>query len=200
MKVYNSNHGASKKNTGVWYAVLAVLAVCVIGAIVAITIAVGGRDNASLPAGGDNVQPSTTKPTEYVLPFEDYVVAREAALDKLVYMPSVNMWKTHDGVDFVSGGSDDVRVMADGTVKSVQQSSLDGWVVTVDHGDGLVSCYKSLESATVKEGDKVKSGDAIGKAGIMITESDVGKHVHVEITKNGKLVDPLDYLNTNASK
>ena len=47
MKVYNSNHGAAKKNTGVWYAVLAVLAVCVIGAIVAITIAVGGRDNAS---------------------------------------------------------------------------------------------------------------------------------------------------------
>ena len=45
-----------------------------------------------------------------------------------------------------------------------------------------------------------KAGDNIGTAGNMITESDIGKHVHVEITKNEKIVDPLDYLNTSASK
>ncbi len=198
MKVYNGNRNTTKKN-GVWYAVLAVIAVCVIGSVVAIAAVASGRGT-DIPAGSGDVEPSTTKPTEYVLPFDDYTVAREASIDKLVYMPAVNMWKTHDGVDFVPGSDATVKVMADGTVKSVTQSSLEGWVVTVEHGDGLVSCYKSLESASVKQGDAVKAGDVIGKAGTMITESDIGVHVHIETTKNGKPVDPLDYLNTNASK
>lgn len=198
MKVYNSNQNRAGKNSGLWYAVAAVLAVCVIGSVIAIAIVAGGRQD-SLPAGSD-VDPATTKPAEYVLPFKDYTVAREAAIDKLVYMPSVNMWKTHNGVDFLPGGDENVRVMAEGTVKSVTQSSLEGWVVSVDHGDGLVSYYKSMESVTVKKGDTVKAGDNIGTAGNMITESDIGKHVHVEITKNDKIVDPLDYLNTSASK
>ena len=34
----------------------------------------------------------------------------------------------------------------------------------------------------------------------MITESDVGKHVHIEMTKGGKIVDPLDYLDTDSTK
>ena len=110
------------------------------------------------------------------------------------------MWKTHNGVDFASDGDENVRVMADGEVTGAEQSSLEGWVVTVDHGNGLVSVYKSLESALVKKGDKLKAGDEIGTAGIMIAESDVGKHVHIEVLKGGEAVNPLDYLDTDAEK
>lgn len=199
MKVYNQNGNKAKNRNGKgWYALLALLAVAAIALVV--TLAVVGAGKSGMPGGENNTGTVTTNPTEYVLPFKDYTVAREASLDKLVYMPSVNMWKTHNGVDFLPGSDENVRVMADGTVKSVEQSSLEGWVVSVDHGDGLISYYKSLESASVKAGDKVKAGDAIGTAGIMITESDIGKHVHIEITKSGKIVDPLDYLNTTAGK
>lgn len=199
MKVYNQNSNKIKRNNAkVWYTLLAVLAVASIALVV--TLAVAGRGNTSVSSGENNTGTVTTKPTEYVLPFKEYTVAREASIDKLVYMPAINMWKTHNGVDFLPGSDANVRVMADGTVKSVEQSSLEGWVVTVDHGDGLVSVYKSLGSATVKADDKVNAGDAIGTAGAMITESDIGDHVHLEITKGGKIVDPLDYLNTNAGK
>lgn len=201
MKVYNQNGNKVKRgNSTVWYIILLVATVAIIA--LSITLAVINSNRASISAGANinNNKPVTTKPTSYVLPFDSYTVSREASLDKLVYMPSINMWKTHDGVDFLPGSDDKVKVMADGTVKNVEQSTLEGWIVTVDHGDGLVSYYKSLSQATVKTGDKLKAGDVIGNAGEMISEKETGKHVHLELTKNGALVDPLEYLNTDTSK
>lgn len=203
MKVYNQGGNKPKKSSNaiIWYVVLLVLTVAVIVTVIATNT---GRNNGPVdpgPTTGTEVtDPVTTKPVTYSLPFGKYTVARNASLDSLVYMPAINMWKTHNGVDFLPGEDDGVRVMADGKVTSVGQTTLEGFVVTVDHGDGLVSYYKSLSGASVKEGDTVKSGDVIGKAGSMMTETDIGKHVHLEITQNGKLVDPLDYLDTDASK
>lgn len=204
MKVYNQNGNSKVKRSksAIWYVLLMVATVVFIA--LSITLAVINSSHGaspSLPVGGqEQVDPVTTKPTKYVLPFEDYTVAKEASLEKLVYMPSVNMWKTHNGVDFLPGNNDKVAVMADGKVKSVEQSSLEGWIVTIDHGDGLMSYYKSLASASVTEGAAVKAGDVIGTAGIMISEKEIGKHVHIEVTKNGALTDPLGYLNTDSSK
>lgn len=196
MKVYHQNGNKIKvQKRGLLYALLAAGSVVVIALIVALAVLSG-----SPSSGKDNTGLVTTRPTEYVLPFNDYTVVRKASIDELVYMPSINMWKTHNGVDFTADGDEKVKVMADGVVKSAEQSSLEGWVIAVDHGDGIISYYKSLESALVKAGDSVKAGDEIGTAGVMITESDVGKHVHIEMTKGGKIVDPLDYLDTDSTK
>ena len=194
MKVYHQNANKSARR-GLWYSLLAAASVAAIALVVTLAVVSGSPGR-----GDDNAGPVTTAPVEYVLPFENYTIVRAPSLDKLVYMPSVNMWKTHNGVDFASDGDENVRVMADGEVTGAEQSSLEGWVVTVDHGNGLVSVYKSLESALVKKGDKLKAGDEIGTAGIMIAESDVGKHVHFEVLKGGEAVNPLDYLDTDAEK
>ncbi len=201
MKVYNQNgNKVRRSNSTVWYVVLLVVTVAIISLSITLAIVNSGKTDVSVDANINNNQPVTTKPINYELPFGSYTVAREASLNKLVYMPSLNMWKTHDGVDFLPGNDDKVKVMADGTVKNVEQSTLEGWIVTVDHGDGLISYYKSLSQVTVKTGDELKSGDILGNAGEMISERETGKHVHLELTKNGALVDPLDYLNTDTSK
>ena len=60
--------------------------------------------------------------------------------------------------------------------------------------------YKSLASASVKEGDEVSAGTQIGVAGTMLTESSDGVHLHLEMLENGKLVNPLSYLEIESNK
>ena len=86
--------------------------------------------------------------------------------------------------------------VSDGKVKSVVETNLEGWVVTIEHADGLVSIYKGLDrEGLAAEGAAVKTGDSIGKlAETMMLEQLDGVHLHLEMKKNGALVNPLDYL------
>ncbi len=149
-------------------------------------------------------QPSDTPvdtPTvpEYAPPVSGEVI-RECALDALVYMPSLNMYQTHNGVDFAATEGETVMSVADGTVTNVQETTLEGVVVTVEHADGVTSIYKSLASATVSIGDMVEKGGSIGTAGTMMTELSDGVHVHLEMTVDGELVDPLTYVDSEIIK
>ena len=116
MKIYQQGDNKSRKNNSsavVWYVILlvATVAIITISIISAVNANKAGVDD---PLSGNEVQsPVTAKPVTYVTPFESYTVAREASLDALVYMPSINMWKTHNGVDFLSEGDLSVRVMTD---------------------------------------------------------------------------------------
>ncbi|MBR7141699.1 MAG: M23 family metallopeptidase, partial [Clostridia bacterium] len=93
-----------------------------------------------------------------------------------------------------------VKSIANGKISKVEQTTLEGVVVTVAHENGLVSVYKSLASASVKEGDEVNAGTQIGVAGTMLTESSDGVHLHLEMLENGKLVNPLSYLEIESNK
>jgi len=70
-------------------------------------------------------------------------------------------------------------------------------VVVIKHTDSLKSVYKSLGDVCVKEGDKVKKGEEIGTMGTSTSEQAEGVHLHFEVLKDGKMVDPNDYLATS---
>jgi murein DD-endopeptidase MepM/ murein hydrolase activator NlpD len=152
------------------------------------------------PTVKDPVLDTGSKVEPFSLPIENASVIREAALDKLVYMPSLNMWKTHSGVDFEASENASVKAIASGKVESVEETTLEGVVVTISHEDGLTSIYKSLASASVSVGDVVFQGTTIGVAGTMLTEKADGVHLHLEMTLNGELVDPLLYLDAEIDK
>ena len=82
MKVYHQNGNKIKvQKRGLLYALLAAGSVVVIALIVALAVLSG-----SPSSGKDNTGLVTTRPTEYVLPFNDYTVVREASIDELVYI------------------------------------------------------------------------------------------------------------------
>ena len=136
-----------------------------------------------------------SKPTEeFSLPSSEYTVLKDASIDKLVYMPSLNMWKTHNGIDIAMAKDSAVKSVYSGKVKKVEQSTLEGVVVTVELSNGMVAVYKSLSSASVKEGDKVANGATIGIVGTMLSENDAGTHLHLELKKDGNYVNPTDYI------
>ena len=103
-------------------------------------------------------------------------------------------------IDFVGEG--DVVSVLDGTVTDVEKTTMDGNVVTVTHADGYVSIYKSLGSnIAVKKGDAVKAGDKLGvTSSSMMSELKTGSHLHFELKKDGKHVDPSTLLPIDGDK
>ena len=146
------------------------------------------------PEPDENVNVPVVTAPKFTAPVENGSVIRECTLTSLVYMPSLNMWKTHNGMDFSASENAPVLCVTDGKVTAVENTTLEGVVVTVEHANGLVSVYKSLASSTVKVGDSVSTGSEIGKAGTMLTETSDGIHVHLEMLEGGELIDPAKYV------
>ena len=129
-------------------------------------------------------------------PVENCAESKEYAEDRVLEDKTSGVWKTHQGIDYTGEAGTKVFSVYGGTVESVEDTLMDGKVVIIKHTDSLKSVYKSLGDVCVKEGDKVKKGEEIGTMGSSTSEQAEGVHLHFEVEKDGKLVDPNDYLAT----
>jgi len=95
----------------------------------------------------------------------------------------------HTGVDFAVAVGTQVKSAISGTVIEVQYGNKSfGNFVRVKNSD-IVTTYAHCSTLKVKEGDKVKQGDIIALSGN--TGKSSGPHLHFEVSKGGRLVDPL---------
>ena len=203
MKTYQSSTKESKPNffKRQKYAIAVTDAVLIVAAVIVLSVVFTLPEDK--PADGVVVDPPAvdagTEPT-VMMPMSGAVIGMEYADDKLVKWETLNVWKWHPAVDFVGEG--DVVAVLDGTVTDIEKTALDGNVVTVTHDDGYVSIYKSLGSdIPVKVGDKVKAGDKLGTASnSMMSELNTGAHLHFELKKNGKYVNPSTLLDIDNDK
>lgn len=203
MKTYQSGTNDKKKNffKRHWHAIVAAASVLVVAAVV--TLSIVFTMPKSEPAGGTVDPPVVDVDTEpkYVMPMTGATTGLGYANDKLVYWETLEVWRTHPAIDFIGEG--DVLAIRDGTVTDVEMhTTLDGNVVTVTHEDGYVSVYKSLgDEVKVKVGDKVKAGDKLGvTSNSMMSELKTGAHLHLEVKKDGKPVDPSTVLPISEDK
>lgn len=98
----------------------------------------------------------------------------------------------HDGVDFAGRDGSDVIAVASGVVTFAGERSGYGKLVEVSHTNGLVTRYAHHKELTVQAGDIVKKGDTLGKMGS--SGRSTGPHVHFEVLKHGRTVDPQRYV------
>ena len=139
-------------------------------------------------------EPETEPAPYFTMPLGNFIV-KDYSADNVVYSNTMRDWRVHSGVDFGDNRGQSVLAIADGTVTDVREDALWGVVLTVDHGDGVVARYCGLEKETTPQaGDEVERGVVIGKLGEIPIESKDGPHLHLEITQNGRAVDPLRLL------
>lgn len=102
----------------------------------------------------------------------------------------------HNGLDIAVPRGTPVHAMADGVVRLVTDNFYyAGNYVLLDHGQGLNSFYLHLSKTLVKNGDRVKKGDVIGKVGT--TGRSTGPHLHWGVQWYSKRVDPAQVLKLN---
>ncbi|MEU3370147.1 transglycosylase family protein [Streptomyces sp. NPDC006660] len=101
----------------------------------------------------------------------------------------------HTGVDFPVSTGTSVKAVTSGTVVEAGWGGAYGYQVVIHHPDGRYSQYAHLSALTVKAGQKVNTGQRIGRSGA--TGNVTGPHLHFEVRTGpayGSDVDPLAYL------
>lgn len=98
----------------------------------------------------------------------------------------------HKGVDIAGKEGTDVVAVGGGIVTWAGRRSGYGRFVEIDHGGGLLTRYGHNKALLVKVGDVVKRGQVIARLGN--SGRSTGPHIHFEVVKNGRHVDPAPYL------
>lgn len=98
----------------------------------------------------------------------------------------------HNGVDFAGKEGTHVLAVAAGVVVWSGNRYGYGQLVEVNHGNGFTTRYAHNKENTVRIGDVVSKGQTLAKMGS--TGRSTGPHVHFEVLRNGKAVDPRNYI------
>lgn len=134
-------------------------------------------------------KPSFTMPV-------DGKIIMDYAMDKLLYSKTLDEWRVHTGIDIEAPRGEVVKAVADGYVKEIKEDPCYGITITIDHENGYKSVYSNLASSSmVSVNQKVKAGDAISSVGnTAIFECMDPPHLHYEVYKDDKLIDPKSLL------
>jgi len=101
----------------------------------------------------------------------------------------------HSGMDFTARAGSEIQSVAAGVVNWAGRHPEYGNMVEVNHGFGFVTRYAHNQSNLVKAGDVIKKGQVVALVGS--TGRSTGNHVHFEVYKNGRVVDPATYVRRN---
>jgi len=107
--------------------------------------------------------------------------------------PILKYKRMHFGIDFTAPRGTPIYSTGDGVVERVILNFGGyGRQIIVRHGFGYKTLYAHMQDIDVKVGDKVKRGDKIGTVGN--TGLSTAPHLHYEIIKDGKKVNPVNYF------
>ncbi|SDL24258.1 M23 family metallopeptidase [Streptomyces indicus] len=124
----------------------------------------------------------------YSLPTSSYTITS-------TFGQAGSMWSSgqHTGLDFAAPSGTPIKAVHTGTVKEAGWSGSYGYRTVIELSDGTEIAYNHQSSIGVSVGQKVTTGDVIGRVGS--TGNSTGPHLHLEVeTAGGSLIDPLAWL------
>lgn len=125
--------------------------------------------------------------------FYNYKDEEKNQQNSIVYYE--NTYIQNSGIDYVADEVFDVVSVLEGTILSVNNNDILGNIIEIKHDNNYISVYQGLSSVLLKEGDVVKQGQTIGKSGKSKINKDLGNHLHFELFKDGKIVNPEKLYN-----
>lgn len=150
----------------------------------------------------NNTKNTTTKkttktPVPKVVPLDfarplDGQILKIYSKDKVIYSKTLELWKTHEGIDIKADENTIVKSIEKGRIEKIYDDSFYGKTIVLDHGQGYKSSYSNLsEDVFVKEKQVVSKLTKIGKVGkTAIGEIKDETHLHFVLIKNNEITDP----------
>lgn len=125
-------------------------------------------------------------------PVISFVMPVEGGVTTSVYGDRISRTSMHLGHDWAVNTGTKVVASADGYVEKAYYSDSYGYNVLVNHGNGMETRYAHLSKLEVVSGQFVRQKQVIGLSGS--TGDSTGPHLHFEVIKKGKKVDPMKYV------
>lgn len=123
--------------------------------------------------------------------------SKEEQTNSIIYYENTYLQNT--GINYKSDEVFDVISILSGEVIEVENEELLGKSVTIRHDNELISVYQSLSEVSVSVGDKVTTGQIIGKSGSCNLITNSKNNLHFELYANGNIVNPEDYYDKKLS-
>ncbi|MDR0552539.1 MAG: peptidoglycan DD-metalloendopeptidase family protein [Holosporales bacterium] len=112
--------------------------------------------------------------------------------------PTRRSYHMHTGVDLKAPVGTPVYASASGTVSSASYYAGYGKYIKLTHSGGVQTAYGHLSRISVRNGQNVKQGQVIGYSGS--TGRTTGAHLHYEVLRNGKFINPLSFVKQNPER
>ena len=151
-------------------------------------------DSGNEKPDGDTNEPTGGNVEDMILPMQGVAVSNEY---EFYYNQTLNAYYQHVGLDFASEAGAEVLAAQSGVIEGIYRDELlTGTEITIDHGEGVKSVYRYVDALEgLKVGDTVSQGQRIATVAEAVgDEYKDGAHLHFEVLKNGKNVDPATYL------
>ena len=125
-------------------------------------------------------------------------IVQEYSGDKLVYFETLKDWRVHKGTDYAVEKGGEIYSMSAGTVTSVFSDDLYGDCVELECENGFTTIYFGVQvNEGTASGTAFGAGDLIGTASGVPCEQNLKSHIHIEVKKDGRYVNPETYLNVD---
>jgi len=106
--------------------------------------------------------------------------------------PISGVARLHPGLDFAAATGTPIVAAADGTIFSATERPAYGLTVVIDHGGRVATVSAHMSAMAVDAGDQVRAGQVIGYIGT--SGASTGPHLHFEVRKGGRPVDPAPWF------
>ena len=110
-----------------------------------------------------------------------------------------NTYIQNSGLDYKAEETFEIVSVLNGTVTKVTEDDLLGKIIEIKHDNDYITVYQSLSEVSVKKGEVVTQGQAIGKSGMNEIDKDLGNHLHFEMYLKGMVVNPEEYIDKDIS-
>lgn len=155
----------------------------------------GASSTTPSAAASASQQPDVSEssaPLCFSLPVQGGNILAPFSGGELVKNHTLNVWRTHDGVDLAAEKGAAVTAAEAGTVSAVVTDPMWGGTVTVDHADGMQTIYCGIApEKALKAGTAVTAGQVLGSVDTVTAEVAMESHLHFAAKKDGKFIDPM---------
>ena len=135
------------------------------------------------------------KKEDWLAPVEAGVVTSDCGKRE---NPLLHKQELHDGLDIAVPQGTEVVAVKSGRVTEVRTSATYGKLLRFETTDGYTILYAHLSEILVGQGEKIKQGQVVAKSGT--TGLSTGPHLHYGIYREGKLLNPMEYLPEGAAE
>lgn len=144
------------------------------------------------------IRPINKSEIQVVYGYYDYKADEENQKNSILVYDKTYMQSS--GITYGYNESFDVVSILDGKVITVKQDELLGNIVEIEHSNGIISVYQSLDNVNVKVNDTIKQGTIIGKSGKNNLNKTTEYCLYFEMIVNGSLVNPNEYYDKSINE
>jgi len=134
------------------------------------------------------VRPYTDEDVVVLQNFYDYTDEKEKQEKSLILYE--NTYLQNSGVDYGKEEVFDVVSIYSGVILDIKEDDILGKIIEIQHPNNVISYYECLGDIKVSKDDTVTIGEIIATSGTCNISKNLGNHLHLEISSEGKMINP----------